>query len=60
MLPLRLRALQTLCAHCRGLKTTAPVSIAAPDVKPFHYQDVFEQEKKPDVQWKKLTSLYDF
>ncbi|KAK3594437.1 hypothetical protein CHS0354_000259 [Potamilus streckersoni] len=31
---------------------------AATDVKPFFYQDILDQKKKPDVPWKKLTGDY--
>lgn len=31
---------------------------AAAAVSPFHYQDILELEKKPDIKWKKLTGDY--
>jgi len=30
---------------------------ASTDVNPFFYQDILQLEKKPDIQWKKLTGL---
>ena len=32
---------------------------ASTDVNPFHFQDILEMEKKPDIPWKKLTSMIE-
>lgn len=36
----------------------AATTASAPAVKPFHFQDLLEQEKKTDIPWKKLSSDY--
>lgn len=46
---------QSLYHNSHQNKATAA---AAADVKPFFYQDILEQKKKPDVPWKKLTGDY--
>ena len=40
----------TRIAGCREL-----VALRTASTIPFHYQDIFETTRKPDVPWKKLT-----
>lgn len=41
----------------RAIQTKPSPAPTAPP-KPFHYQDLLEQDKKHDVPWKKLTDQY--
>ncbi|WAR15243.1 FUMA-like protein [Mya arenaria] len=51
------RARQLLCVAQRSgnLVKKQFAAAASTDVNPFHFQDIFELEKKPDLPWKKLT-----
>ena len=46
---------QRLC--CQVQKQCKTTAAAASDVNPFFFQDILEQQKKHDVQWKKLTGI---
>ncbi|XP_052760789.1 fumarate hydratase class I, aerobic-like [Mya arenaria] len=54
------RARQLLCVAQRSgnLVKKQFAAAASTDVNPFHFQDIFELEKKPDLPWKKLTGDY--
>ncbi|KAL4220982.1 hypothetical protein ACF0H5_019247 [Mactra antiquata] len=57
MFPLKSRLLFNVS---RRLSTSLQkqVKVPASNVAPFFYQDILELERKPDIQWKKLTGDY--
>lgn len=58
MLSQRSRLLYNVGQRLGGLVQKQLKATVAADVNPFYYQDILEVERKPDVQWKKLTGDY--
>ncbi|KAL3862194.1 hypothetical protein ACJMK2_008181 [Sinanodonta woodiana] len=58
MLGRKPRLLYNICQNLYHNSHQSKATAAAADVKPFFYQDILEQTKKPDVPWKKLTGEY--
>lgn len=58
MLSQKSRLLYNVGQKLGGLLQVQNKATAAAAVNPFHYQDILELEKKPDIPWKKLTGDY--
>jgi len=54
---LALRSVHISRLFCQSLIRSYATAASAPVIKPFHYQQLLEHEKKLDTPYKKLTGI---